>query len=129
MTAIASVALFDALATPVSHTFGVVKTDGSLAEWADRSPSIASGFKKLTMEVLPPSGNRTTHKTVIGFYDPKVINVSGVDTVVRYSSFQLVFNIHPDSTLQERQDLRKFAAEALANAIIKAGVEVPEPAY
>lgn len=129
MSAIANVVLNDALATPVAHTFGPVTTDGSLAKWADRSPGIPSGFRILSLEVVPPSGNRTTHKSTVGLYNPTVATVNGVDTVVRYSSFKLEFNIHPDATLQERKDLIKYAREALANAIINASVESLEPAY
>lgn len=129
MPAIAALSINDGLATPVAHTFSPVKTDGSMAQWADRSPSIPSGFRLISHEVLPPSGNRTTHKVTFGFMNPTVATVNGVDQVVRYSSAQLVLNIHPDSLLQERKDLLAYVANFLANANVKTSVEQIEPFY
>lgn len=129
MPAIAALTINDGLATPVAHTFSPVTTDGSMARWADRSPSIPSGYRLISHEVAGPSGNRTTHKMTFGFMCPVVATVNGVDTVVRYSSAQLVLNIHPDSLLQERKDLFAYVKNFLANAGVQTSVENIEPYY
>lgn len=60
---------------------------------------------------------------------PTVATVNGVDTVVRYNSAQVILNIHPESTLQDRKDLNAYVANSLDNALIKTTVENLEPAY
>lgn len=129
MPAIAALAINDGQGTPVSHTFAPVTTDGALAKWADRSPSIPSGYRLISHEVKGPNGQRTVHQVVIGFSIPVVASVNGVDTVVRYNSTQVVLNIHPDSTLQERKDQLAYLANLLANANVKSSVENIEPFY
>lgn len=129
MPAIATLSINDGQAAPVAHSFAPVSTDGSLAKWADRSPSIPSGFRGISHEVLPPAGNRTVHKVTFGFNVPVVTTVNGVDTVVRYSSGQVVLNIHPDSLLQERKDLLAYVTNFMSNATVKTSVENLEPFY
>jgi hypothetical protein len=129
MPAIAALVINDGAATPVAHTFAPVTTDGSLAKWADRSPSIPSGFRTITEEVLEPSGNRTAYKITLGFFFPVVATVNGVDTVVRFSSANVVFNMAPDSTTQERDDNLTYVINTLSHATIRTSVENLEPVY
>jgi hypothetical protein len=60
---------------------------------------------------------------------PTVAAVDGSDTVVRYNSGQVILNLNPNSTLQERKDLLAYVANTLANATIKTSVENLEPFY
>jgi len=129
MPAIAALTINDGLAVPVAHTFNPVTTDGSKALFADRSPTIPAGFRQISFEVTPPSGNRTTHKITAGYMNPTVATVDGVDKVVRYSSAQVILNIHPEATLQERKDLLAYVANSLDLASIKTSVENLEPFY
>lgn len=129
MPAIAALSINDGQATPVAHTFSPVTTDGSVAKWADRSPSIPSGFRTISYEVAEPSGSRTTHKLQGGFMIPTVATVDSVDQVVRYSSAQVTLNIHPDATLQERKDILAYVANFFGNANVKSSVENLEPFY
>lgn len=129
MPAIATLSVNDGQAAPVAHSFAPVSTDGARAKWADRSPSIPAGFKVLSIEMAEPSGNRTVHKVTLGLTDPVVAAVDGADTVVRYNSAQLVLNIHPDSTLQNRKDILAYVANLAANASVKTAVENLEPFY
>ncbi len=129
MPALASLVINDGAATPVAHTFAPVTTDGSLAKWADRSPSIASGFRTLSQEVLAPSGNRTAWKVSFGFYFPTVATVNSVDQVVRFQSGSLVLNFSPDSTVQERDDSLSYVINMLSHANVRASVENLEPHY
>jgi hypothetical protein len=129
MPAIAALTINDGLAVPVAHTFNPVTTDGSKASFADRSPTIPAGFRQISHEVLPPSGNRTTHKITAGYMNPTVATVNGVDAVVRYSSAQVILNIHPEATLQERKDLLAYVANSLGLASWKTSIENLEPFY
>lgn len=129
MPAIAALSINDGQTTPVAHSFAPVTTDGSLAKWADRSPTIPSGFRTISYEVTPPSGSRTTNKLQWGFTNPTVATVNSVDQVVRYSSAQVTLNIHPDATLQERKDLLAYVINTMSNATMKTSVENIEPFY
>lgn len=129
MPAIAALAINDGASTPVEHTFSPVSTTGSKAQWADRSPSIPSGFRLINHEVQPPNGSRVVHRWSMGFSNPTVATVDSVDKVVRFSSAQVILNIHPDSTLQERKDLLAYVANALALASVVTSVENIEPFY
>jgi hypothetical protein len=129
MPAIATLAINDGQAAPVSHNYDPVTTDGSQAKWADRSPTIPSGFRTISHEVLPPANGRTVHKITCGFYIPVVATVAGVDTVVRYSSGQVVLNVAADSLLQERKDLLAYVANFLGNATVKTSIQNLEPFY
>lgn len=129
MPAIAALTINDGQATPVAHTFNPVTTDGSKAQWADRSPSIPSGFRTVSFEVLGPGGSRTVNKLASGFMVPTVVAVNGVDTVVRYSSAQVTLNIHPEATLQERKDLLAYVKNFLGQATVQTAVENVEPFY
>jgi hypothetical protein len=129
MPAIAAIVINDGAGTPNARTFAPVTTDGSKAKWADRSPSIAAGYRTITEEVLEPNGQRTAYKTTIGFYFPVVATVNGVDTVVRFSSATVVINTAADSTLQERKDAEAFMINFMSNATVKSSVENLEPFY
>jgi hypothetical protein len=65
----------------------------------------------------------------MGFSSPVVAAVDGSDTVVRYNSAQVVLNIHPQSTLQERKDILAYVANTLGLATVKTSVENLEPFY
>ena len=129
MPAIAALVINDGAATPVAHTFSPVTTDGSLAKWADRSPSIAAGYRTITEEVLEPSGQRKAYKVTFGCYFPTVATVNGVDTVVRFSSFSGSFNMAPDSTVQERDDALTYVINLFSHASVRQSVENLEPFY
>lgn len=129
MPAIASLSINDGQAAPVAHTFSPQSTTGAKAMWADRSPSIPAGYRTISHELAEPNGNRTVNKITMGFMVPVVATVDGSDTVVRYNSGQVVLNVNPNSTLQERKDLLAYVANSLDNASVKTSVENLEPFY
>ena len=129
MPAIAALSINDGATTPVAHTFSPQTSDGSKAKWADRSPTIPAGFQTISHELAAPNGTRTVHKVTMGFMVPVVAVVDGVDTVVRYNSAQLVYNLHPQSTLQERKNIMAYVTNTNSNASVKTSVENLEPFY
>lgn len=129
MPAIAALSINDGQSTPVAHSFAPVTTDGSLAKWADRSPTIPAGFRTISHEVAGPAGNRTTYKVQLGFMIPVVATVNGVDQVIRYDSGVITLNVHPDSTLQQRKDLRAYMVNTMQNSSVVSSIENLEPFY
>lgn len=129
MPAIASLSINDGLASPVAHTFAPQSTTGSKAQWADRSPTIPAGYRTISHEVAEPSGTRTVTRVTAGYMVPVVATIDGSDTVVRYNSAQVILNVNPASTLQERKDLLAYVVNFLSNATVKTSVENLEPFY
>lgn len=127
MPALAALAINDGEASPVEHTFNPVSTNGSKASWADRSPATPAGFLLISHEISAPSASRTVYRLQAGYMLPVLATVDEVETVVRYSSAQVILNIHPDSTLQERKDLLAYVANSLGLASWKTSVENLEP--
>lgn len=129
MPAIGNIVLTDAEATPVSHTFAPVTTNGETAKLANRSAVAASGFETLQVSLSPPSGNRTTYRLATNLYDPVEATVSGVTSVVRYNSAVIRIDFAPDSTAQERKNSLKILSNALAHATIVTCAENLEQIY
>lgn len=129
MPAIAALTINDGAASPVAHTFSPVTTSGSQAQWADRSPATPAGYRKLNHEVLPPSGQRTVNKITIGAYVPTEAVVDGSTVVARSCSAQVILNLPPDCTLQERKDILAYVVNFLNNATVKTSIENIEPFY
>ena len=129
MPALAAIIINDGASSPVAHTFSPVTTNGTRAEYADRSSTTPAGNLKFQHEVLPPSGQRTANKVTIGAYMPVEALVDGTTLVVRSCSAQVVFNFGPQSTKQERDDCRTLVANWLANATVIDSIENIEPFY
>lgn len=129
MPAVVALTIYDGASTPVLQTYAPITTNGAKAEWANRAPAMPSGWPTISHEVSPPNGSRTTYKITQGYKIPVVVNVGGVDTVTRYSSAQVVFNFHPDSTEQERKDMLAIVVNSMAEASFVTAVEDLEPHY
>lgn len=129
MPAIAPLVLKDGQTVPADHTFGVVTTNGSSAQFAERSSASPAGYYSLTHEVGRPATPSAAHRVKLGFNIPVMATVEGVPTVVRNSSAQVVFNCSTQSTEQERKDLLAYVANALADASVKSTVQNLEPFY
>lgn len=129
MPAIAALTVNDGQSTPAAHTFSPQSQTGSRSQWADRSPTIPAGYRTISHELAEPNGARTVHKVTMGFMVPVVATVDGSDAVVRYNSGQVVLNINPQSTLQERKDLMAYIANTLGLSTVKTSVENLEPFY
>jgi len=127
--AIAQLVIADGAASPANHNFDPVTTDGVEAKFADRSATIPAGYVTITYKVEPPSGNRTTYRVTYSMYMPVVATVNGVDQVVRYNSAQAILNIHPDSLLAERKNIRAYLANFFGLAGVKTSIENLEPYY
>lgn len=129
MPAIAALAIFDGATTPVSHAFAPVSTDGSKAEWAERTAGVPAGYYSMTHEYVKPASATAAHRIKIGLNVPVMAVVNGVPTVVRNSSAQVVLNLSNSSSEQERKDLLAYVANALGLAAIKTSVQSIEPFY
>lgn len=127
MPAIAALTINDGASTPVAHTFSPVTTNGSKAEWADRSSALPAGFLGISHEVRRPASALAAQRVVIGFNCPVVETANGVATVTRYSSAKLEINFSNLSTESERKDLVAYIKNFLANATVTSSLVNIEP--
>lgn len=129
MPAIGNIALADAEAAPVTHTFSPVTTDGSVAKFANRAASIPQGFETLQIEVVTPSNSTAAYRVKVKASFPTVAVVAGTDSVVKISSFEAVLNCSQLSTAQERKNYAKMIADLFTNGTFVSVVENVEPIY
>lgn len=113
-----SFAIADGQLVPVTHTFtplGVQQVGKEMvAKFMNRgSASIASGAERLTgYQVLKTTGGFSTRWRLSL---PIVQTISGIPTVARTGNATLTLGFDPDSTEQERKDLRTMVRNALAD--------------
>lgn len=129
MPAIGNIAINDGKATPVTHTFAPVTTDGSTAELANRSASIPQGFEVLKVEVRKPTSNTAAYRLYIEMVLPTVALVNGVDTVIRFNKASLTINISQLSSEADRKDLRVLLQNLFGHATMATVFEKLEPIY
>ncbi|DAD52055.1 coat protein [ssRNA phage Zoerhiza.2_28] len=134
-----NIVLADAQATPVNHTFVPMGRDKNGVFWfEDQSLPSAIGYWKISAELVKPSvavakqnSEGRTSRVKIGLHEPILETVSNatvtgiapaptISYVVR-SYFEFV--LPERASLQNRKDIRKMAANLLADATIVATVE------
>ncbi|DAD51489.1 TPA_asm: coat protein [ssRNA phage Esthiorhiza.2_14] len=139
MAAIATIALLDGQATPVSHNFNPVTIDSAgVAKWADRSGGISIGFPTLTYSLRNPTKGSTSYKLAAKVVLPVLEQTSpstatGIQPAptVAYSLLANIDLVLPErSVLLDRNNLLAYARNFLANAtVITAGVQNYESVY
>jgi hypothetical protein len=134
-----NIVLADALATPVNHTFVPIGRDAAGTFWfEDQSQANAIGFWKISVELKRPpppvagqSSAERTFRVKIGLHEPVLetlsnSTVSGIllAPMVSYTPRTFIEFVMPErASLQNRRDLRKMAANLLAEAQVTASVE------
>lgn len=143
----ANIVLADALATPVNHTFvpiGPDQSDSSIFVYEDQSQASAAGFWRLTVQTIRPPvakpGQDTSNRNIkvrVNLYEPTLevpvtATYSGIAPAPRvsYTNKAFVEFILPErSSLQNRKDLRKMIALALADTQVVSLVETLQTIY
>lgn len=133
------IVLADALATPVNHTFIPL---GPMGTWdmvfEDQSQASPNGFWRLYIRVKRPAGKEvqsnarvdiSLQEPVLEAIAPAASGLTQPPTVAYVPRFDATFAMSLRSSLQNRKDLRKMAANVLVNAQIIAAVENLVPLY
>jgi hypothetical protein len=130
MPALAPITVTDGAATPASHVFNPVSTNGSRAELANRASGVTpNGWELLNIEVKKPAQQGGANRVIITMYDPTEVTVDQVTSVTKANSAKFELNFAQLSTLQDRKDLLAMAASLLVNGAVKTVVENLEPIY
>ncbi len=131
MSAVSSIVLPDAQATPVNHTFVPMGPDAKGVWWfEDQSASSAAGYAriglKLTRPVAPTNGTVSRSDRVnriqLTFSAPQLETLGTSDsgltpppTVSYVDRFSAEFVLAERDSLQNRKDARKYLLGLLAN--------------
>lgn len=134
-----AIVLADAQATPVNHTFNPIGKDEKEVFWfIDQSATNAIGFWRISVDISQPktpqvgeSSSRRVNRIMVGLHEPVLETVSnntvsGIAPAPTVSYIPRVFCefVVPErSALLDRQNLRKMAANLLANSNIVNVVE------
>ena len=119
----------DGQATPVAKTFAPVRIAPELSIFSEKSSGVSAGFTNLIVKSSPSSGTRPTDRVDVDLDLPVLSTVNGVSTVAYTLRFKSYFVIPKVATVAERANLVAYAANALANATIKAPVKDLDPLY
>jgi len=138
MAAVTSITLFDALATPVSHTFVPIGQDSTGTWWwEDQSAASSIGYNRISMLLSrapnPSAGANSgsrINRVKVGFHTPKLETISNNSaglvppaTVAYIARCNVEFVLPDRAILQDRKDLRKYIDNLMAEAQLTAMVE------
>lgn len=111
----AAVTINDGASTPVAQTYNPRTSQNGRVKWVDAAVTIPENQTTIEAELRVPGGDLKVYQTRLGFNQPHVSD----DVVIGNSSAQVILNLHPQSTLAQRKDLRALVANALDNAMYK----------
>jgi hypothetical protein len=130
MPAITALTIKDGATVPVDKTFGVVSTNGSRAQWAERSAQAPAGFMTISHEVREPSTPSASKRVIIsGNFPVLATDTNGNSVVARYSSVKLEINFSNLSTEAERKDVSAYLRNFLSLPAVIASLTTTEPFY
>lgn len=129
MPAITALTINDGATTPVAHTFSPVSTNGSKAEFADRSSATMAGFRVISDELRKPASPTGAWRRIIGYMFPVEAVVDGKTVVVDYDSAQVIFNFSQTSTDQRRKDAHAYVNNHIGLTSVKSAITGNEPWY
>jgi hypothetical protein len=123
MPAVAALTIADGLASPANHTYSPQSQESGKITWEDRAPGVPAGYPAISHEIRRAgTGNLTVNQVKVGFNLPTLGSGETAQKVIRNSSGQILLNLHPESTLQERKDLLAYMANFLGIASVKTSV-------
>jgi hypothetical protein len=139
MSAVANIVLNDAQVTPVAHTYIPLGPDSSGTWWwEDQTGPASIAYNRLSMQqVRPPpaqagvNSDKRVNRIKIGIHTPKVealgVSDSGYTpspTIAYTPRCNIEFIVSERGSLQDRKDLRKYAAGLLDEQQLKDMVEL-----
>jgi len=144
MSAVANIVLADALGTPVNHTFIPLGPDMRGVWWfEDQTGSSTIGYNRISLHLTrsgnPPPGSNSKermNRVKIGIHVPTLETLGTSDagitpppTVSYVTRCAVEFILPEQNSLQNRQDLRKYAQYLLAETQVTAMVETLQNVY
>lgn len=134
MAAIANIALQDAAATPVTHTFNPSSVKGDVASYANQAPLLPIGYELINATLTDPAGKSTVYRANVRLRMPvlKTTTDMGGNSVTSVDYFldaNVEFLLPQRSTLQNRKDIRKMFVGLLGDAQVTGMIESLQHIY
>lgn len=139
MPAIGNVVINDGATTPVAHTFAPAGQEGLVNSYADRLSGIPVGYYTLDISLRKPSP-KSLEKMYLATFRIRtpILEVTSPSTAsgiqpaptVGYNPIcEIKFWLPERSSLQDRKNLRAYAKNLMADAVVTAVVESLESVY
>jgi len=144
MSAVSSIALDDAQATPVSHTFVPIGPDKTGTWWfEDQSVNSPIGYNRISLQLTRPqnpapgsNASSRVSRVKLGIHTPKLETLGTNDagytpapTIAYIPRCSIEFILPDRSELLDRKDVRKYAYGLLADSQVVAMVETLQNVY
>lgn len=118
----------------LNNEAGVAKTFSALApqngvqptEWAEKTYTQSSFWKRLKYRISPASATRTSDKVYLSLVVPKVNSIGGVETLAGVIAIETVVTIPQVMTDADVVDATAFHRNALSAALVKAAINARE---
>mgnify|MGYP002062693700 CR=1 FL=1 len=124
----AQLVLNDGAATPVAHTYSVVKAEGGVGYWAEsigsdlKNPKLSVGLRKIKVNGTQSGvGVNQVYREALSLVLPitGIAAGTGREELLRTLSAKVELNLPDTSTEAERDDLVALVISALTNATVK----------
>jgi hypothetical protein len=99
------------------------------AQWIYRGSTTAEGNWLASSSLSTWTKQRPTNRVVQKLYVPIEQTVNGIVVVTHYNEMAVTFNIHKDSTAQQKLDFGALARDFIQEAAIKAYYETHTPSF
>jgi hypothetical protein len=137
MSAVATIAIADGAATPVTHNFVPSRVAPELVTYQDRSAGVVVGFNTLTVGTRYADKKNQAQKVSVRLVLPTLAVTSpatgtGIQPLptAAFECFANVdFVLPAGSSTQNRKDLWTMFKNAVANSVIQAAVVDLDPPY
>lgn len=129
MPQITAIAITDGKASPATHTFSPVTSNGQKGQLANRSASFPAAYETMELEVVKPVTPTGAYRITGKLQLPVTALVDGVEKVVRFIKMDVNIHAHQESTAAERKDAAALLSNMFANATVKTAIENLEPLY
>ncbi|DAD51235.1 coat protein [ssRNA phage SRR7976356_6] len=131
----ANIVVYDALATPVAHTFVPIGNENGVFWFEDQSAATPIGYNRISITLKRPKPGRVgeasdsgrVNRFVLTTYMPTLEALGTSDSgitpppTIAYAMRAKTEFIMPErSSLQNRQDLRKMHIAALSDTVVNA---------
>jgi hypothetical protein len=125
----APIVINDGKATPAAVTFSPESVATGEASFVDRTPGVAVGFRRVTVQYKPARGASKVNRAKCLIEMPVTQTVNGI-TSTAYTLRANVDVILPDqSTIAERNDLYAFLQNGLGNALVRGAIRDLDPIW
>jgi hypothetical protein len=125
----APIVINDGKATPAAVTFNPEDIATGNASFVDRTPGVATAFRRVSVQYKPARGAATVNRGTLNIEMPVTTLVNGITQVAYVLRAKVDVYLPVASTVAERNDLYAFLQNGLGNALVRGAVRDLDPIW